>query len=270
MTNELLRPIGRDNRPETVIIPFHRFIKNTNYAILRNLMATLPKDASTWEDDATMKLFPQLKNWLMVSRADNFRASNLFNLPEMMLRHLSNDTLDASMACVFKQRFGENLHLHELHYTRLEMALIQLLTAKFMKDLYIYADTITTEMEEYLVSVFIREAKRVKSDCTVHLIEGEALDTIVKYHEATTIFLNDSSEFFALKEYDPKLIENRYFLIGQGVADMLYLTDKEQYYLQHTAEFSALRASHVCEVTYMYLDGFFDQTDLESPGKSTE
>lgn len=270
MTDDLLRPIGRDNRPESLIVPFHRFIKNTNYAIACNLMATLPKDSSTWEEDATMKLFPHLKEWIMVSKMDLFRASILFNIPEMMLQYLSEDTLDASMACTFKAQFSENLHLHALHYTRLEMALLQLLSANFMKDLYIYADTITMEIEEYLVNTFIREATRLRSECKIHLVEGEALDVIVKYPHATTIFLNDSSEFFNLQEYDGKLIEGRYFLIGQGVADMYKMPESEafQYYLNHSAEFSSLRASHVCDVSYMNLDGFFDHEDQQGPEKS--
>ena len=233
---DFLRPIGDDNRDEYLLIEFHRTYKNTNFSLMRNIMKRITED---------QELFHILPNIVTFARLpDNnarYDATVLYNLPEEFVKFLSKDQLSDGMCEQIVETFLHPLLLDNLHTTRLEFAISQLVAHAFIKEIYFFADKFTTEMQGYLVHVFGPERFKEK----VRLVEGSMADCLIELPQVTTAFVSNASEVVELYQSHPDALNRRMIVISDGY-DNYEALDEE----------AAKKDPDHLHINYKYLDLF--------------
>ena len=110
---DFMRPIRDANREEYFLVEFHRTLKNTNMALLRNMIMAGAKDPDF------LKIFPNLYYFArMTSNDDLYNATVMYNRPDELVRFLAKDRISADLCLAYAQEYMEPLQLERLHNTR--------------------------------------------------------------------------------------------------------------------------------------------------------
>lgn len=209
---DYLRPIRDDNRDEYIMLPFHRVLKNTNLALVRNLMNRMKKDADL------VNIFPNVKHFAQLNTAtDIYNATVVYNHPEDLIFFLSGDRLTKETCKEFVRQFLNPLRLDLLHNTNVEYSIKSLMEHKFVKRLYIVAPKFTDEMQGYLVNFFDSKDFDTNRIC---LIEGNMVESVSEFPEVTTLFLSDFADFKTIYDHTPERVSGKLIAIAEGYDNM--------------------------------------------------
>ena len=205
---DFMRPIRDANREEYFLVEFHRTLKNTNMALLRNMIMAGARDPDF------LKIFPNLYYFArMTSNDDLYNATVMYNRPDELVRFLSKDRLSADLCLAYAKEYMEPLQLERLHNTRLEYVILQLLEKEFLRKVYIFADKFTIDMQGYLVRVFGSEALDSKR---IVPIEGYFYDCITEIPEVTTAFISNFDDLEQALALSPGCINGKMIIISDG------------------------------------------------------
>lgn len=247
---DFLHPIGTQNRDEVLLIPFHRALKNTNMSVIINLTERMANEPDI------QKIFPGLIKFLESNALDMYAYSVMFPQPHLMLQELSEGALSVDTAIQFAEEFMRPLHLDRLHKTRLELMVNQLTQQKFIKKLYIQADTVTMEIADYIGREIVQYIESTHSQCEFHLIEGQFMEVFHNIPDLTTVFLNTSYQFDEIVDsFQEDALVDRCFIIMDNKFDYVAdTTASKEPIVKHREldRFKSYLDRQICAVSYMY------------------
>lgn len=261
ISSDLLRPIGTDNRDETILVEFHRCLKNTNMSILHNLAA-----AAKTEPFLPM-LFPALNDFVKMSKDVRYAMSSMYNRHWEFLRMMLKDT-DQRLPKELLEQYAETylypLHLNYLHTTRLEVVLHQLSLQNFVKRIYVTAPKFTDEMKSYLVSLFGADIVDDKITC----VENDPKEVLLEDKSVTTAFLSNSDDVLEIAKHDLDCLRGKYIVVVEGYGNLLPVKDSQMSHFIHVGDdvFRKLQEDRICVVAHMY--PYF--TPVDRPNERTE
>lgn len=238
---DFLQPLGEDNRDEHILIEFHRVLCNTNMSLLRNLFSAAAKDQEI------LKVLPNLPIYAKLPIDEKYHATVLYNYPEDLVFNLSKEKLSRETCRAFASQFMEPYNFKTLHLSRMSAIARNLLNAKFVKNLYVFADKFTIEMREYLSEMFADKGV----DTQVHAMEGNFIECLCAKPEITTCFISNTSDLLAAEDYGHHLIDGKLFMIAQGYNNFVK-DEKDEIQLAHLQKFHQWQQQHLANVAYMY------------------
>lgn len=247
---DYMRPIRDDNRAEYFLIEFHRSFKNTNEAVVRNLMT------ACLDDESLLKIFPNIGSFTKLAPEQLYTATVLYHTPNELVEFLCDGKLSPEMIVEWANTLRMPYRFDLMMPTRMEFVVKNLLTHKnsFLKKVYLAADTFTMEMQEYLVHFFgaqLIDEKRVVP------LEGNMVDCMSEIAEVTTVFLSNFGDFETLIDRSPGALKNRMFIISEGYDNMEPLEGENpdgdtKYQFKGLKLFDELRKKRVAEVGYAF------------------
>lgn len=244
---DFLRPIKDANRDEYILVEFHRVLKNTNLSLLMNLM----KHALVDEDMHT--IFPNIAVYSKKDIDQLYHASVMFNHPEDMIFALSNEMLPSITCAAFASQFAQPYHFDNSHTTRLEGVLRQLLTTKFVKNIFVFADTFTDEMKRYMA---LEYGPLGLGDRVIPL-EGNFTDCMLQYPQITTVFMSDIDVLFDFYSFYPDRLSKKYIVITDGYGNIepnANIDDKQNSGVsyRHNDFIIDMHKKKICEIMMAY------------------
>lgn len=216
---DILTPIMESStRQEYVCVDFYDFIRceseGTFFVLNKLRMENDPVlkdvDVSTIEYIAT-----------------NYSRDKLFELciqhtPYYLLVYLLPDASPDKLAEIYGTILTEWVSPLAYHSTRYTLILMNLLTAKFIKKIYIVKNKYSQED-----LLFLREIFGEECNDKIVAVEGDYLQVIKEHLETTFFMIRNSKDLFdiinnKIPEYSIKDIEDKYFLISYTSCNLDY------------------------------------------------
>lgn len=202
------------NRPETFLIPFEGFIKNSSEGLVRTML----REEDDWIGD-----YPKLSEYEELSMSELYNQTMLFQPEEMMQILSENKRPLEDIRNDLKKIQPYIIHGNSM-ITTFEFTLSRLLNDPMCRKCYIYKEGIWYGNEMiYLHSQYGSFGPKVS------LIDQRPLENILQETNPTTIFLTDPAFLFDYveKQVDPSSLEAVMFIILNG-CQTVDLTDDEQ------------------------------------------
>lgn len=240
---DYLRPISDDNRDEYILVEFHRTFINTNMSLLQNLFEVVLKDKSL------ISILPGIADFAALDPNKMYDATVMFNHPAQMIKEMSQDRLSDEICNLYAEQFMEPYHFSNLHYTRLEFMIHEMLEHKFVKTIFLFAPSWNDEMKAYLQNIFRGQGLGTR----VLLVAGNFEDCISELPQITTIFMSNVQDLLKVYEKDPNLLNGKYILISDGYENMEpSKTDPSNVTYIGLDLFEKLQKERKCMITYIY------------------
>lgn len=235
---DFLHPLGDDNRDEVILIEFHRVLKNTNMAILRNLYYAIIDNF-----DLT-KVFPNAVTYMKLGLDAKYDTTVLFT-GEDFIYNLSGEKLNRDFCSDYVRLLRDPLLIPSLHVTRVESMLREFLKHEFVKKVYIVADKFTNEMEQ-----FMRETFQSLLDSRLFCVEGDIQSALTDL-DVTTAFISDSEDVHQIVTKNRDSLKDKMILVMDGYHNV-YLDDKKDLQYKYMEEFVKLGEDKIANVGYIY------------------
>lgn len=239
---DFLRPIRESNRDEYILVEFHRVLKNTNMSLMVNIMRAAIKDPQLIE------VLPKLEVYSKMDLDDLYTSTVQFNSTTDLIFNLSGEMFDADLCNGYAENFQEPYRFDELHRTRMEGILRHLLTAKFVKQLIIFAPSFNEEMKRYIAM----EYGDVGIGTRVIPVEGFLIDCLQTYPQITTAFISDMGDLEIADRFYPSLLQNRMFVVSDGYGNLEPSPKGDSVVYKGEKMMKRLRDEKVCQIFYAY------------------
>ena len=216
-----MRPIRSANRDEVFLIEFFRVYKNTNMSIVRNIAKR------AMEDQDTLSIFPNFQSIMgLHSNEERYAATVLYNKPEDFMTFLLGDSKDQDLIQRCLDIFQEPYDLFQLHNTRLEFAVRNLMeNSSFLRKVYFVADKFSKEVQQYLIITLGAASFEKKR---VQLIEGPITECFSAFPDITTTFISNFSDFQSVYQHSPECLNGKLIVIADGYDNFEIQGDKKE------------------------------------------
>lgn len=217
---DFMRPIRTANRDEVFLVEFFRVYKNTNMSIMRNIAKRAQEDLDT------LSIFPNFKTLMdLHSNEERYSATVLYNKPEDFISFLLGDSKDQSLIQTCLKLFQEPYDLSQLHNTRLEFTIRNLLeNSSFLRKVYFVADKFSREVQQYLIVTLGADAFEKKR---IQLVEGPVVECFSAFPDITTAFISNFSDFQSVYQHSPECLNGKLIVIADGYENFEIYGDKK-------------------------------------------
>lgn len=205
------------NRPETFLVPFEGFIKNSSEGLIRTML----REEEEWIDD-----YPKLSEYEELSMIELYDQTMLFQ-PEEMMQILSDNKRSIEDIRDDLKRIQPYIIHGNSMITTFEFTLSKLLNDQMCKKCYIYK-----EGTWYRNEIIYLHSQYGSFGSKVSFIDQRPLADILKETKPTTVFLTDPAFLFDYVEnqVEPSSLDAVMFIILNG-CQTVDLTDDEQRFI---------------------------------------